>query len=223
MLLGLDDTGRGSLAGPMIFCALVVRKEDELKALGAKDSKQTTKDSRMKFAKNLFEHPDFVSCSYSMAGPNMIKELGFTYSEWSKVAELIQTYLLRYPDLCMKIDGKSETKLLPPDVQEKIEYIPKADASEPVVSAASMLAKLKHDGWVATMIARHPGWGFEHHNGYPTREHVLQLIDKQPIPGVHRIKPCMTAVASYCKKQGLELPEWYRNEQRRISGALPKA
>lgn len=216
MLVGIDDAGRGSLAGPMIFCGILCKVERRLTLLGARDSKQTTPESRFIFGQRVEQKEDplgdnVIEYVIAMAGPNQINQLGFTYAEWSKVASLVHYYKSKYGlELNIKIDGHSQSKLIPEEFRENLFYIARADRTEPVVSAASMLAKLKHDAWVEYISEKFPAWGFNSHRGYATQQHTEMIYEHGLIKNVHRIKPCLTTIKNFCKKKKLVYPEWYK-------------
>jgi ribonuclease HII len=167
-LCGIDEAGRGPLAGPLVMAGVVLKRPIE----GLMDSKQLTEKKREALFALIKETALYHIVSFSA---EKIDEAGI-----SKCLHLglrqIQQYL---PECHYLFDGNSTFGV--PDIETMI----KADAKVPEVSAASILAKVTRDREMVKMAETYPEYGFEKHKGYATKAHYEALIQYDRCP-IHR-------------------------------------
>ncbi len=167
-IAGVDEVGRGPLAGPVVACAVVLREIPE----GLADSKRLTAARRRVLAET-------------------VRRCGWVALGAASVAEIDRLDILRASLLAMRravlrlplrpdrvlVDGRH-----PPDLEPPVECIVGGDARIPEIAAASIVAKVVRDRLMARLAARHPAYGFERHAGYPTAAHRQALRRFGPCP-----------------------------------------
>lgn len=171
---GVDEAGRGPLAGPVYAAAVILDPERRIKGLD--DSKKLTAKRREELADEI----KISSLAWSVA--------------WASVEEIDALNILRASLLAMQ-RAVLGLKLLPakalidgnicPSLDCPTEAIIGGDASVPAISAASILAKVGRDIEMLRLHALFPAYGLDRHKGYPTREH-LAAIEKHGICEIHR-------------------------------------
>lgn len=168
-LCGIDEAGRGPIAGPMTIAGVVLKS----KIKGLQDSKKLTQKKREKLfdiiKENSYSHIVFVNNS-------SIDKKGLTLCIKESILEIIKnikasTYL---------IDGNTTFEI--PSLQCKI----KADETIQEVSAASILAKVSRDRYMDTISSSYPLYNFSKHKGYGTKEHI-ETIKKYGYCNIHRL------------------------------------
>jgi len=187
LVVGVDEAGRGPLAGPVISCALYLK--NSLSFL-VKDSKKTNTFLREKIFSWLVENAIF---SLGWAMPQEIDRINILNATFLSFERAIKNLLKKYPYLkkaTFIIDGNQfKTNL-------KIKYIckEKADENFKEVSCASIVAKFVRDYLMKIAHFVYPEWNFLQHKGYPTKEHIL-LIQKYNLTPLHRESffPCKDA------------------------------
>ena len=179
-VLGADECGLGSWAGPLVVCAAVV-KHDWRPPRDLNDSKQV----RARRREELFEWmKSRVPYAISMAHSDEIDRHGIMLSLRRCYREVVQSILAQYPDSLIVLDG--EVKL--PGVDHL--NFPKADGIVPAVMAASIIGKVLHDRYMWQMAEKYPGYGFHKHVGYGTKEHrdAIKRLGTTPIHRITYIK-----------------------------------
>ena len=171
-IAGVDEAGRGPLAGPVVVAAVILDPERPIRGLD--DSKQLTATARNRLAPLIRERAlawqiEFVSAA-EIDQHNILQAtlLGMARA----LAALRPT-----PQLAL-IDGNQLPKVLPCPARAIIG----GDASEPAISAASILAKVARDQHMTELDQRYPGYGFARHKGYPTADHLRALGILGPCP-----------------------------------------
>jgi ribonuclease HII len=168
MLCGIDEAGRGCIAGPLVVAGCVLR--EPLEGLG--DSKALSPKRRDQLFDTLRAHADFTLVWFSHA----------RVDAWGLSACLhvaLKRIKTRFCEHDILMDGNCTFGV------EGIDTLVKADASVPEVSAASILAKVARDRYMLRMDARYPQYGFKGHKGYGAKRHIEAIKTHGPSP-VHR-------------------------------------
>ena len=165
---GVDEAGRGPLAGAVVAGAVVLDPENPI--VGLKDSKKLTA-ARREF---LFEQIQLKAKAWGIgeASPAEIDQINIlqaTMLAMRRAIEDLTTRLGGWPGKAL-IDGNRC-----PELPISAEAIVKGDTKEPAISAASILAKVTRDRQMASLHELHPEYGFAQHMGYPTEAHFAAL------------------------------------------------
>jgi ribonuclease HII len=171
-MIGIDEVGRGSWAGPLLVCAVRLKKTVH----GLKDSKQLSHKNRKELSGVIADNAD-VGFGWVCAGG--IDDIGL--SEALKLgASLALDELSPDPDEEIIIDGSVN---FVPELNSKA--VIKADEAVSAVSAASIIAKVKRDEFMIELSKKYKGYGFESHVGYGTKQHKT-AINKLGFTKEHR-------------------------------------
>lgn len=167
-ICGVDEAGRGPLAGAVVAGAVVLDPENPI--AGLKDSKKLSA-ARREF---LFEQIQMKAKAWGIgeASPAEIDEINIlqaTMLAMRRAIEDLTTRLGTWPDKAL-IDGNRC-----PELPIPAEAIVKGDTKEPAISAASILAKVTRDRQMMALHEQHPQYGFAQHMGYPTEAHFAAL------------------------------------------------
>lgn len=173
MFAGVDEAGRGPLAGPVVAAAVVLRDDQVLP--GVTDSKKLSPAKR----EALFDVICEQSVAWCIASASVaeIDELNILHATMLAMSRALIGLDIQPPRLHrIRIDGNRCPEL--PAVQGAIaETVVGGDALCPAIGAASILAKVTRDRTMLEMDARYPGYGFAAHKGYPTKVHVTALYE----------------------------------------------
>ena len=164
LIAGVDEAGRGPLAGPVVAAAVIL---DELAPIrGLKDSKQLTARRR----ERLFDEirAKALCCSIAQASVEEIDALNILQATLLAMRRAVEGLRLR-PHKVL-VDGNRLPVLTVP-----AEAIVKGDTKVKAISAASILAKVHRDRMCLELHALHPQYGFDGHKGYPTPAHLAAL------------------------------------------------
>lgn len=172
-LAGVDEVGRGPLAGPVV-CAAVILPEGFFLS-GIDDSKKLTEKKREEF--NEIIQKEAIAISISMIQPSVIDEINI-YEATKKAMNSAIASLKVKPDFLL-IDAM---KL---DTPYPSESIIKGDAKSVSIAAASIIAKVARDRLMKELAIEYPQYGFHQNRGYGTKEHIL-AIEKHGITPHHR-------------------------------------
>lgn len=182
-IVGIDEAGRGPLAGPVFVGAILVDTEDKhkLKLLkGVKDSKKTSKKKREEWDKILRENFEYHIASVSN---HVIDKIGIQKAVLLGVKRVLGK-MKRKPDMVL-LDG-----LLRAPESYKQETIIRGDEKIPAISAASIVAKVGRDKKMMLFHSNFPEYGFDQHKGYGTRLHYKN-IKKNGLSSCHRRTFCV--------------------------------
>ena len=182
-IVGIDEAGRGPLAGPVCIGAVGVKiksKKSNLKNLdGIKDSKKLSPRKREEWRKiikkNLETHYVFIS-------HKIIDKIGISQSLKLGVQKVLEKFSLK-PDFVL-MDGS-----LKAPKEYKQETIIKGDEKIPLISAASVIAKTARDRKMLVLHKKFPRYGLDKHKGYGTKKHYKK-ISKYGLCEVHRKTFC---------------------------------
>jgi ribonuclease HII len=176
---GVDEAGRGPLAGPVVAAAVVLRSDQSM--AGVRDSKKLSARRREELAVVIRE----TACAWSVgvatvAEIDALNILAATMLAMQRAVAQLATspHLLRVdgnrsPDFGSSYTGEVETLVGGDDICLAI-------------GAASILAKVARDGMMDELHSMHPGYGFNRHRGYPTTQHRQALLELGPTPA-HRL------------------------------------
>lgn len=183
---GVDEAGRGALAGPVYAGAVMLRQDHAIE--GIKDSKQLPPDRREQLAGLI--RSQAVACALGRAEVEEIDELNVLQASLLAMARAVAG--LAVQPKCVYVDGNQAPSLGIPVVA-----VVKGDVLLPPVSAAGILAKTARDAEMRRLATIHPGYGLERHKGYGTKEHLAGLAALGPSP-IHRrsFAPVRNAVAA---------------------------
>ena len=172
-ICGIDEAGRGPLAGPVVAAAVILPAKGRPKGLD--DSKQLTAEAREELAEK-------------------IRKVGIVAVGIASVDEIDTLNILRASHLAMRrafdalpdkpiaalVDGN-----MSPDLPCPVEWVIDGDVIVPLVSAASIIAKVERDRMMSELCAQYPGYAFAKHKGYSTPEHQEALKRLGPC-AIHR-------------------------------------
>ncbi|MDX1459507.1 MAG: ribonuclease HII [Xanthomonadales bacterium] len=172
---GVDEAGRGPLAGPVVIAAVILPPEHDLEGLD--DSKRLRRDQR----ESLF--PLIKACALAHAivvvDVEEIERLNILRATLTGMKRAVES-LDPVPDLTL-VDGNRA----PPELSGRVKTIIEGDHWVPAISAASILAKVTRDAIMDDWHRQYPQYGFDHNRGYPTPEHLKILKAIGPCP-IHR-------------------------------------
>jgi ribonuclease HII len=161
---GVDEAGRGPLAGPVVAAAVILDDLNPIKGLA--DSKILTPLRREKLFDEI--RAKALCCSIAQASVEEIEELNILQATLLAMRRAVEGLRLK-PQLVL-VDGNRL-----PVLNIRAEAIVKGDAKVPAISAASILAKVYRDRWCLEYDLQFPQYGFAKHKGYGTAEHLAAL------------------------------------------------
>lgn len=174
ILAGVDEAGRGPLAGPVVAAAVILG--DSCSIFGLADSKTLRAPRREALAGEIREHAS--AWALGMASVEEIDQMNILQATLLAMQRAVQG-LGTAPDLVL-VDGNRAPRLSCP-----VRTVVRGDATIQSISAASILAKVARDAILQGLDAVYPGYGFAIHKGYPTAAHRQALRELGPSP-VHR-------------------------------------
>ena len=164
LIAGVDEAGRGPLAGPVVAAAVIL---DDLRPIaGLNDSKKLSAARREKLFDEI--RAKALCCSIAQASVEEIDEINILQATLLAMRRAVEG--LRLKPAKVLVDGNRL-----PVLDVLAEAIVKGDATVPAISAASILAKVTRDRWCAELDAQYPQYGFAAHKGYGTTEHLAAL------------------------------------------------
>lgn len=169
---GVDEAGRGPLAGSVFAAAVILPEHYDLPGLA--DSKKLSEKKRDALAAQI--KAQAVAWSVAEAGVDEIARLNILHAAMLAMRRAVEN--LAVPPQHIFIDGNR----IPDGLPAPAEAVVKGDAKIPAVSAASILAKTARDAQMYALAARHPQYGFERHKGYGTPEHLAALRRHGALP-----------------------------------------
>jgi ribonuclease HII len=169
---GVDEAGRGPLAGPVVVAAVILDPARPLAGLA--DSKQLSAKRREALYPLILEHA--LASSIVRVEVEEIDRINILNATLAGMTRALQALAVQ-PALAL-IDGNRLPTSLPCPAQAIIG----GDASEPAISAASILAKVARDRILVEYDMRWPGYGFAQHKGYPSSAHLEALRRLGPCP-----------------------------------------
>jgi ribonuclease HII len=164
LVAGVDEAGRGPLAGPVVAAAVILDELNPIKGLA--DSKILTPMRREKLFHEI--RAKALCCSIAEASVEEIERLNILQATLLAMRRAVEGLRLK-PNLVL-VDGNRL-----PVLDIRAEAIVKGDSKVPAISAASILAKVYRDRWCTDYDQAFPQYGFAKHKGYGTAEHLAAL------------------------------------------------
>ena len=175
VICGVDEAGRGPLAGPV--CAAAVILPPHLEIPGLTDSKKLTDKKRRELFPIIKEQA--LAYGIGMASEQEIDEINILQATFLAMQRALDQLNIK-PDLAL-IDGNREK-----DFGVPVKTVVKGDSLSMNIAAASILAKVTRDDLMVKMAEEYPHYGFEIHKGYGTKAHYAALTAHGPSP-IHRM------------------------------------
>lgn len=179
VVLGIDEAGRGPLAGPVVAAGVILNEKRPI--YGLNDSKKLTEKAREGLYREIMEHAIFVGVQEVDAETiDQVNILQATLMAMRMV--LLRCLKLNRVDLVL-LDG--DQVIGPMEGGPEQRAIIKGDGLVPSIMAASIIAKVHRDRMMKDFAQRYPVYGFEKHKGYGTRAHLSAIAEHGPCP-IHR-------------------------------------
>ncbi len=175
-LCGVDEAGRGPLAGPVVAAAVIMDPQSPLRSL-VRDSKGLS-PRRREHLFGLITNSPQVWLGYAMVDAARIDEINILQATLQAMAQAVSR--LGLVPACVLVDGT-----VAPTIDCECLTVVRGDVTEPSISAASIVAKVVRDRHMIEMDGRYPGYGFSRHKGYPTRAHY-EAIRTLGVTPIHR-------------------------------------
>ena len=172
-IIGVDEVGRGPLAGPVISAAIILNKEKIPE--GINDSKKLSKKKREVINEELISQHSFA--------------IGIASVEEIDKINILQASLLAMKRAVLNLNIKPQTILVDgnklPDLEYNMYPIIKGDSKSISIAAASIIAKVYRDKLMQDLSLQYPGYHWEKNSGYGTKQHLLAL-DNLGVTPIHR-------------------------------------
>ena len=175
IICGVDEAGRGPLAGPVCAAAVILPKGLEIPGLN--DSKKLSDKRRRELMPIIKEQA--LAYGIAFASHEEIDEINILRATFLAMERALAKLQIK-PDLAL-IDGNRQK-----DFGINVETVVKGDSRSANIAAASVLAKVTRDDYMEAMALQYPGYGFEIHKGYGTKAHYEALRNLGPSP-IHRM------------------------------------
>ena len=175
VICGVDEAGRGPLAGPVCAAAVILPKD--LQIPGLTDSKKLTDKKRRELFPLIQEQA--LAYGIGFATEQEIDEINILQATFLAMQRALEQLNIK-PDLAL-IDGNREK-----DFGIPVKTVVKGDSLSANIAAASILAKVTRDNLMVEMAANYPQYGFEIHKGYGTKAHYAALREHGACP-IHRM------------------------------------
>ena len=169
IVAGVDEAGRGPLAGPVVVAAVVL--DPGISIPGLDDSKKLSHKRREELYPLIMER--CVAWAVVEVGRDVIDRVNILQATMLGMKEAVEQ-LVPAPSLAL-VDGNRA-----PDLECRVRTIIQGDSLEPAISAASILAKVTRDRVMNELHVSYPDYGFDRHKGYPTAEHLSCLARLGP-------------------------------------------
>jgi ribonuclease HII len=186
LIAGVDEAGRGPLAGPMVAAAVILHPHRPIAGLA--DSKKLSARRRETLSDQIRDKA--LCCAVAQASVEEIEGLNILHATLLAMQRAVAG--LRLPPARVLVDGNRV-----PQLQFPAEAIVGGDAKVACISAASILAKVHRDHWCAQNDREWPQYGFAAHKGYGTPEHLAALARYGPCPEHRRGFAPVRAVLEY--------------------------
>ncbi len=173
-IVGIDEVGRGPLAGPVVAAAVILDPERPIDGLA--DSKKLSEKRRETLDQIIRENA--LSWSLGRAEVEEIDRINILQASLVAMKRAVEG--LQVPPSHALVDGNRC-----PDLACSVEAIVGGDSSIPVISAASIIAKVARDREMVELDLKYPGYGLAKHKGYPTKAHI-EALHELGVSRIHR-------------------------------------
>ncbi len=174
VMAGVDEVGRGPLAGPVIAAAVILDPEQPIQ--GLMDSKKISGEKRNLLALEIQKKS--IAWAVGRAEHDEIDSINILQASLLAMKRAIESLAID-PELVL-VDG-----IHCPDISCKVDAIINGDNKIPAISAASIIAKVARDNEMIALDSQYPGYGFSQHKGYPTKMHI-EALKKLGVSIIHR-------------------------------------
>lgn len=193
-LIGIDEAGRGPLAGPVAIGTSCILKEKSkkvfslLKKHGLNDSKQVKESDREKIYEIICELQKEGSLDFavSLISADIISKKGISYAIQLGMKKNLEKIGICHPQIILELDGALK---IPQGDWKKASVIIKGDSIKPSIMIASIVAKVTRDRHMKKLSKKYPEYDFEIHKGYGTKKH-RECIIKYGLSKEHRVGWC---------------------------------
>jgi ribonuclease HII len=172
---GVDEAGRGPLAGPVVAAAVMLDPARPIE--GLTDSKKLSAKRRERFDERI--RNEALAFAVARVEPDEIDRINILQASLAAMVRAVAA--LPVAAQAVRVDGNRA-----PDFGVPAEALVGGDALDPAISAASILAKVDRDRLLVAMEDEYPGYGFAAHKGYGTRGHLEALTRLGPCPAHRR-------------------------------------
>jgi len=174
LIAGVDEVGRGPLAGPVVAAAVILHPQRPIEGLA--DSKKLSEKRRNALDLEIRERA--LCWALGRAEAEEIDRINILQASLLAMQRAVAA-LNSAPGLAL-VDGNRAPRL-----SCRVRTIVGGDAIEPVISAASIIAKVARDREMIELDARYPGYGLARHKGYPTKQHI-EALQRLGVSEIHR-------------------------------------
>lgn len=197
IIVGLDEVGRGPLAGPVVAAAVVLPANTEIE--GVTDSKKIPKNKHRELVDEIMKKAIVVRVGVIDA--QTIDQVNVLEADKLAMMKAIEDLPIT-PDLLL-IDGNN-SQLLPTAIPQQT--LVKGDSKSLSIAAASLVAKLVRDTMMTEYSKQYPGYGFENNSGYGTKQHI-EALKELGITPIHRLSfaPIKNNLRTWPRNNGVEL------------------
>lgn len=172
-IAGVDEVGRGPLAGPVVSAAVIMPKDFYIE--GVTDSKKLSEKKRIMYEKLILENA--ISIGISFISEKVIDEINIYEASRKAMIDAISKLKVK-PDIVL-VDA------MPLNIDIETESIIKGDEKSFMIACASVIAKQARDNYMNELSKIYPEYGFEKHKGYPTKAHK-EALKKYGVLDIHR-------------------------------------
>ena len=171
LIAGIDEVGRGPLAGPVVTCAVIMKRDSHIEEVT--DSKKLTRKKMLSLKEKILA--DAIDFAYGYANPKLIDEINIKNATHKAMEDALNKLKIR-PEIVLIDAERIRTDL--PQMN-----IVRGDLNEYAISCASILAKVRRDDIMINFSKIYPGYSFETNMGYGTKKHYegLEKFGETPI------------------------------------------
>lgn len=173
LIAGIDEVGRGPLAGPVVTCAVIMKSDSAID--GITDSKKLTRKKMLNLKGKILE--DTICYAYGYANPRLIDKVNIKNATHKAMEDALNNLKIK-PEIVLIDAERIDTDI--PQLN-----IVKGDLNEYAISCASILAKIRRDDIMINFSKLYPNYGFDTNMGYGTKKHYQGLEEYGETP-IHR-------------------------------------